>query len=301
MSHNNLLKIQSLTELHRLFGLDKPLHPLVSLVKLEDVRITPGTLPEFLVLDFYKIAYKTAMGRVKYGQHYYDFGEGGLVFTAPNQPFESPGTKVKAGWLLFIHPDFLRPYPLARKMKQYGYFSYAANEALHLSESEQATILSVLRMISEELNARIDDYSQDVVVSQIELLLTYSNRFYKRQFVTRKAVNNDLLQKLDDLLAGYFTSGRSLTQGIPTVQYLADELHLSPGYLSDMLRTLTGQNAQQHIHQQLIDYAKEQLSTTSLSVSEVAYALGFEHPQSFSKLFKIKTHMSPVAFRRAFS
>jgi len=151
------------------------------------------------------------------------------------------------------------------------------------------------------LNSRIDALSQDVIISQIELLLTYADRFYKRQFLTRKAVNNDLLQKLEEIPDGYFNNSAALNIGIPTVQYLADQLHLSPHYLSDMLRSLTGLNAQQHIHMKLIDKAKEKLSTTNLSISEVAYQLGFEHPQSFSTLFKTKTNLSPLQFRRSFN
>jgi AraC family transcriptional activator of pobA len=183
----------------------------------------------------------------------------------------------------------------------YGFFSYSTNEALHLSEEEKTVITSIFKMIETELNSRIDDQSQNVVIAQIELLLNYANRFYKRQFITRKAVNHHLLQKLEDLLNSYFNSNASLSQGIPTVQYLAGELNLTPTYLSDMLRSLTGQNAQQHIHDKLIEKAKEKLSTTRLPVSEIAYALGFEHPQSFSKLFKLKTNLSPLEFRQSFN
>jgi AraC family transcriptional regulator, transcriptional activator of pobA len=301
MNKSHFLKIESLTQLHHVFGLDKPVHPLISLVKLEDVTITPGTLPELLVLNFYKVAYKmTLNGAMKYGQNYYDFGEGGLVFTAPNQPFQSPDDTAKSGYLLFIHPDFLLSYPLSKKMAQYGFFSYAANEALHVSEQEKTTIISILQIIGEELNSRIDDFSQEIVIAQIELLLSYSHRFYKRQFITRKAVNSELLHKLEDILDDYFNNEKSLHQGLPTVQYLAEHLNLSPSYLSDMLRSLTGQNAQQHIHHKLIEKAKELLSTTQLTVSEVAYQLGFEHPQSFN-IFKTKAKLSPLAFRQSFN
>ncbi len=302
MNKNQLLKIESLTQLHRVLGVSKPVHPLVSLVKLEEVKITPGTLPEFLVLNFYKVAYKMDLnGSMKYGQNYYDFGEGGLVFTAPNQPFQSPDAATKSGYLLFIHPDFLLSYQLAKKINQYGFFSYGANEALHLSEHEKATIISILKIIQEELNGRIDDFSQEIVIAQIELLLSYSQRFYKRQFITRKAVNSELLYKLNEILDDYFCNEKPLEQGLPTVQYLASQVNLSPSYLSDMLRSLTGQNAQQHIHYKLIEKAKELLSTTHLTVSEVAYQLGFEHPQSFNKLFKIKAKLSPLAFRQSFN
>jgi AraC family transcriptional activator of pobA len=223
------------------------------------------------------------------------------VFTAPGQVFESPHSAGTSGYFLLIHPDFLLSYPLARKIKQYGFFSYAANEALHLSDQERATIMNVFKIIDEELNSRIDDFSQDVIVSQIELFLNYSNRFYKRQFITRKAANNDQLQKLEEILDQYFGDDEALSKGIPTVGYLAGQLNISPSYLSDMLRVSTGQNAQQLIHHRLVEKAKEILSASDLSVAEIAYKLGFEHPQSFSRLFKAKTEQSPLEFRASFN
>ncbi|QNF32858.1 AraC family transcriptional regulator [Adhaeribacter swui] len=295
-------RFTSLTDFHRVFGLPKPLHPLGSFIDINDINILRDELTSMFLLDFYKIAYKTNVcGKAKYGQNYYDFGEGGLVFSAPNQLFESPPDKAVSGYILLFHPDFLLSYSLARKIKQYGYFSYAANEALHLSDQEKETILAIFKIIDEELKSRIDDFSHDVIISQLELLLNYCNRFYKRQFITRKAVNNDMLQKLEELLDNYFNHKKTLEQGLPSVQYLASHLNVSPSYLSDMLRALTGQNAQQHIHQKLIEKAKEKLSTTEHTVSEIAYALGFEHPQSFSKLFKTKTQLSPLEFRQSFN
>jgi AraC-like DNA-binding protein len=278
---------------------------LISLIESANNQLIANTLPNPHVLKFYKISYKPRpIGKLKYGQGHYDFNEGGLLFAAPNQVIggridDSSGAC--SLYTLLIHPDFFWNYPLAKKIKQYGFFSYSANEALHLSEKEKTTIISIFRIIEEELNSRIDDFSQDVIVSQIELLLTYANRFYKRQFITRKAVSNDLLQQLEEILDEYFTDELSLNQGVPTVQYLAEKLNITPSYLSDMLRSLTGQNAQQHIHDKLIEKAKEKLSTTSLSVGEIAYTLGFEHPQSFSKLFKTKTSLSPLEFRRSFN
>ncbi|WP_405511673.1 helix-turn-helix domain-containing protein [Spirosoma sp. KNUC1025] len=192
-------------------------------------------------------------------------------------------------------------YPLAQKIRQYNYFSYSVQEALHLSDKEKEVILALFRNLEEELSNRIDEFSQDVIISQIELLLSYAHRFYKRQFITRKSVNHTVLQHLDTILNDYFDGPNSLDKGIPTVQYLADQLHLSPSYLSDLLRSLTGLNTQQLIHEKLIEKAKEKLSATSLSVSEIAYELGFEHPQSFSKLFKEKTRQTPLEFRERFN
>jgi AraC family transcriptional activator of pobA len=299
---NSVYKFQSLTDFHRMFGLAKPRHPLISFIDIETMNYDPVELPEYLVMDFYKIAYKTNLcGKAKYGQSFYDFGEGGLVFTAPGQVFERPHSTGTNGYFLLIHPDFLLSYPLARKIKQYGFFSYAANEALHLSDQERATIMNVFKIIEEELNSRIDDFSQDVIVSQIELFLNYSNRFYKRQFITRKAANNDQLQKLEEILDQYFGDDEALSKGIPTVGNLAGQMNISPSYLSDMLRLSTGQNAQQLIHHRLVEKAKEILSATDLSVAEIAYKLGFEHPQSFSRLFKAKTEQSPLEFRASFN
>jgi AraC-like DNA-binding protein len=301
-------QFNSLSEAHRALGLPQPKHPLISLIN--STTTTPRSeinQPSHAhVLKFYKISYRRKLsGRIKYGQGHYDFDEGGLLFAAPNQVIGSNNddndVRECSQYVLLIHPDFLWNYPLAQKIKQYGFFSYTANEGLYLSDQEKATIISVFQMIEEELNSRMDDLSQDVVISQIELLLTYAERFYKRQFITRKVISSDLLQQLEKILDAYFAEERSLSEGIPTVQYLAETLNTSPSYLSDMLRSLTGQNAQQHIHQKLIEKAKEKLSTTSLSVSEVAYALGFEHPQSFSKLFKAKTNLSPLEFRRSFN
>ncbi|WP_259068115.1 helix-turn-helix domain-containing protein [Mucilaginibacter sp. X4EP1] len=302
---NILLKFDSLSDAHRAFGLIKPLHPLISFISEATGReeVVRSVSPH--VLNFYKISYLPKFsGKLKYGQRHYDFDEGGLLFAAPGQIVGGNTEDEMAGcsrFALLIHPDFLLGYSLAKKIKQYGFFSYSANEALHLSDKEKATIISIFKIMEEELNSRIDDFSQDVMISQIELLLNYANRFYKRQFITRKAISNDLLQKLEEILDEYFNNERSLSQGIPTVQYLSEKLNISPSYLSDMLRSLTGQNAQQHIHHKLIEKAKEKLSTTSLSVSEVAYALGFEHSQSFSKLFKTKTNLSPLEFRRSFN
>lgn len=277
---------------------------MVSLINGTHTPIDQDRLPQPHVLGFYKVSYKPKLaGKLKYGQSYYDFDEGGLLFAAPGQLIGSNDNdaSVCSEYTLLIHPDFFLGYPLAKNIKQYGFFSYSTRETLHLSEEEKETIMGVFKMIENKLTSRIDDFSQHVVIAQIDLLLNYANRFYKRQLITRKAVNTDLLQKLEEILEACFSGENSLDLGIPTVQYLAERLNISPSYLSDILRSLTGQNAQQHIHNKLIEKAKEKLSTTNLSVSEVAYELGFEHPQSFSKLFKTKTNLSPLEFKRSFN
>ncbi|WP_306309333.1 helix-turn-helix domain-containing protein [Fulvivirga ligni] len=303
MNHH---KFNSIGEAHEVFGLPKPQHPLISLV--DGSVANPANMPSGShVLNFYKISYKPGMStRLRYGQDYYDFNEGGLLFASPNQILggEAESNSEVAAcslYTLLIHPDFFVGYSLASDIKRFGFFSYSTNEGLHLSEAEKDTVISIFKMIQTELSSRIDDFSQDVIISQIELLLNFANRFYNRQFITRKAVNHDILRQLDSYLDDYLDHDKSLNQGIPSVQLLADQVNLTPSYLSDMLRSLTGRNAQQLIHDKLIEKAKELLSTTNLSVAEIAYQLGFEYSQSFSRLFKTKTDVSPLEFRRSFN
>lgn len=304
MKNKNLVRFRSISESHDAFGLPKPQHPLISLVHFnEENPFNTEMAPIYDVLDFYKITFITQnSGRLKYGQDYYDYNDGSMLFTAPNQLVGTTEyNRNTYAYLLLIHPDFLLGYPLAKKIKHYGYFSYSMNEALHLSTQEREIILSVYEIMKQEINARVDEFSQEVIVSQIELLLSYVNRFYKRQFITRKGVNNDVLQKTETILDDYFNTQQTLNQGVPTVQFLSEQLHLSPGYLSDLLRSQIGLNAQQYIHLKLIEQAKEKLTTTHLTVSEIAFELGFEHPQSFNKLFKAKTKLSPLEFRQSFN
>lgn len=293
----------SISELHQALGLPKPLHPLVSLVDYSNIQADTGELEKGMIFNFYKVSYKKNFkGKVKYGQHYYDFDEGGLSFIAPNQLITAVDNEADyGGYTLLFHPDFISSHPLGKQIKNYGFFSYSVSEALYLSEKEKNVIIGIFKNIEMELESAIDHFSQDVMISQIELLLNYSKRYYSRQFITRKIVNNDVLTKVEAWLSTYFDTEKGLVAGLPTVQQLADQLNVTPHYLSDMLRTLTGQNTQQHIHHKLIEKAKELLSTSSLSVAEIAYALGFEHPQSFNKIFKRKTKLSPVEFRQTFN
>ncbi|MBV7531363.1 AraC family transcriptional regulator [Chitinophaga sp. sic0106] len=296
-------KIETIAALHRMLGLPEPQHPLVSIVHNCEVNMIREAFPVSLVLGFHKISFMNDIkGKIRYGQGYYDFDAGGMVFVAANQVLTvADEADTYEGFNLFLHPDFLQSYPLATTIKKYDFFSYETNEALHLSIKEKEKVVAIFNSIGAELAERLDDFSQDVVIAHIDLLLTYCKRFYKRQFTTRKAVNNDLLAKLETILDDYFNTALALNKGLPGVQYLADQLHLSPHYLSDMLRSLTGQNAQQHIHNRVIEKAKEALSTTNLTVGEIAWSLGFEHSQSFNRFFKQKTNSSPSAFRRSFN
>jgi AraC-like DNA-binding protein len=300
------LHIKTIAEYHRLMELPKPEHPLISVVKFEDIKRHPGISPKSIVHNFYSIALKKNFNaKMKYGQQDLDFDEGVMHFMAPKQILSIQTTNEEAfkhtGWLLLIHPDFLWNTPLAKKIKQYKYFAYNVNEALHLSDKEETLIIEIIQKIGQEYQTNIDNFSQDVIIAQIELLLTYSERFYQRQFITRKINNHRILNQLEGFLAEYFSSDDLVNKGMPTVQLVAEHLNISADYLSRLLQLLTGQSTKHFIQDRLIDLAKEKLSTTDLSVSEIAYELGFEHPQSFSKLFRIKTRFSPLEFRQSFN
>jgi len=299
----NIHQIKSISQLVRVLGLPAPLHPLIALVDYNNVSIEMFPKGQRTSLDFYKVSFKpTFIGQIKYGQGYYDFEEGGLAFLKPKQIVLPPeDIESYEGIALYFHPDFIRNYPLGNTINQYGFFSYDVSEALFLSAKEKEIIASLLASIACELDSNIDGFSQDILVSKIETLLNFSNRFYNRQFITRKAVNHDIITSLDKLLNNYFEEETSLKNGLPSVKYISTELKLSQRYLSDMLSSLTGLNTQQYIQNAIIEKAKEKLSTTNLSVSEIAYELGFEHPQSFSKLFKTKTNVSPLGFRQSFN
>ena len=300
------LRFKTISEYHQHMGLSKPEHPLVSVISLENVKQAPGQETRNFVLDFYSIALKrNANIRFKYGQLEYDFDEGILFFIAPGQVYGVEAYKneepKRSGWMLLIHPDFLWNSPLAKTIQQYEYFDYSVNEALFLSDKEEATIAAIMQNIQQEYHSNMDKFSQPVIIAQIELLLTFADRFYHRQFLTRKITNHQILNRLEELLTDYFNSEALTEKGLPSVQFVAEALNVSPTYLSSLLKVLTGQSTQQHIHDKLIEKAKEKLSTTALSVSEIAFALGFEHSQSFSKLFRSKTSLSPLEFRQSFN
>lgn len=272
-------RIKTISEYHRFRGLPKPEHPLMSVINLDETGILSADAQTSWVFDFYSIALKRNVdSRVKYnyGQQTYDFDECVMFFISPQQVFsvETDGDYKLSGWMLLIHPDFLWKSPLAKSIKQYDFFGYSANEALHLSDKEEKTIINIFQNIKQEYLSNIDKFSQPVIISQLELLLNYSDRFYHRQFITRKITNHKILNRLEEILNAYFDQDSLIESGLPTVQNIAKELNVSPNYLSGLLKSLTGQSTQQHIHEKLIEKAKEELSTTSLSVSEIAYAFG---------------------------
>ncbi|MBL4678101.1 MAG: AraC family transcriptional regulator [Mucilaginibacter sp.] len=298
---------KTISEFHHFVGLPAPLHPLISIVDVANVPHSATFEPMPMVMEFYSIAVKRMVNfKVQYGQRPFDFNDGIMSFISPSQVLniavDDNGKKLeKSGWVIYIHPDFIWNTALAKTIRKYDFWDYSLNEALFLSGKEEATINSIIKSIFEEYQTNIDRFSKSIIISHIETLLNYADRYYHRQFITRQKSNYQVLERLETLLNNYFDSDDLLSKGLPNVAYLADAMNLSPKYLSSLLKVLTGQNTQQHIHEKLIGKAKEKLSTTDLSVSEIAYALGFGHLPSFSKFFKAKTSQSPLAFRASFN
>jgi len=300
------IRIKTISQCHQAMGLPKPEHPLISVINFDSFKQKPFNEPVSFIYDFYAIYLKRITNaKFKYGHQASDFDEGVLFFMAPNQLFSIKSDKDEtlkpSGWIILIHPDFIWNTTLAKIIKQYEFFDYSVNEALYLSLKEEKKIVSIIKSIQQEYQFNIDKFSQQIIISQIETLLNFSERFYHRQFITRKKTNHQILGRLEEALAKYFNNDDLIAKGLPTVQFIADTLNISPNYLSDVLKLLTGQSTQQHIHGKLIEKAKEKLSGTDLSISEIAYDLGFGHPQSFTKLFKAKTNLSPLQFRNSFN
>lgn len=308
MERKQIQRIKTISDFHKLRGLPEPEHPLISIIDYASIKNTIDAVEISWILDFYQISVKRGIdGRFKYGQNEYgfDFEEGVMFFIAPNQVFkiqlDQKSEAKRSGWMLLIHPDFFWNTSLAKAIRHYDFFDYSVNEALFLSKKEETLLNGIIENIRQEYHSNIDKFSKQITISHIETLLNYSERFYHRQFITREKVNHQILEHLEKLLTDYFNNEDLKNEGLPTVNYIADHLNVSPKYLSSLLKVLTGQTTQQHIHDKLIDKAKERLSTTNLSISEIAYELGFEHSQSFSKLFKIKTQLSPLEFRQSFN
>lgn len=296
-----ILHIETISDLNRLLNQETPKHPLVTVVDFskvsdfgeETIKMTSG---------FYSVMLKNnCHGKLKYGRAYFDFQEGTLICIAPQQVAtienETNEPEPIVGWGLFFHPDLIRRTSLGSKINDYTFFSYEANEALHLSTKEKHVLNDCIANIEQELSENIDDHSQLLIVSNIELLLNYCLRYYDRQFITRKNSNRDVLSKFESALGDYFHPGKTEKSGLPTVNYLAEKLHLSPNYLSDLLKKETGKNAQEQIHAFIIEEAKNRLLNSEAGVGEIAFQLGFEYPQYFSKLFKNKTGMTPAEYR----
>jgi AraC-like DNA-binding protein len=295
------LVFENISDLMRRLKLPPPAHPLITLVNYNQVSIDLSHAGNSFQLNFYKITFKKSFnGSVKYGPSTYDFKEGGMAFLAPGQLAEmTADLNDYQGYALYFHPDLLVGHNLAQTIHQYGYFSYAVAEALFLSDKEKYTVETLLKAIDIELQNHIDQFTESVLVSQLELLLNHSNRFYHRQFITRKSLHHDLISRMNTWLNERFNQGDTAISGLPSPQDVAAYLNVSQRYLSDMLKAITGNTTQQHLHLALIEKAKILLSHTPLTTAEIAYRLGFEHPQSFNKLFKQRTKVSPIEYRRS--
>ncbi len=299
-------QINTIEQFYKLRNLPPPAHPLISVVDIASAPVYQQIESGNVVFGFYVLSFKSDRTvTTKYGQLSENIDGGVLGFRVPGQVVKIEAhkvvTSVASGWMLCVHPDFLWHTPLARKIRNYDFFYYALTEALFLSNEEQTTINTLVETISGECQSATDRFGQPITIAILEALFAYIERFYQRQFTTNKVASHQLLDKLDALLNTYFDREKILRAGLPTVALIAEELNLSPHYLSALLRSITGKNAQQHIHEKLITKSKELLSTTDLSISEIAYALRFEHLQSFSRLFKAKTGLSPVGFRKSFN
>lgn len=304
MTNRKLYTVDTISEFHKICGLPNPQHPLISLVDYSLVEYQIEESEISWMQELYFMGFKRDLqGKLHYGQSLYDFDEGLMCFIAPRQLvkmiIDKSGIK-PSGYLLAFHPDFIWNTPLAKTINNYNFFGYDVNEALFLSEKEEETLIGLFKGIEKEYQSGIDEFTQNIIISQIEVILNYCERFYQRQFITRKKTNHHILDKLENILENYF-NGNMIDTGLPTANYIAASLNISTNYLGSLLKSLTGQTTQQHIHEKLIEKAKEKLSTTDLSVSEIAYKLGFEHSQSFSKLFKAKTDISPLEFRKSFN
>ena len=292
--------VKSISEAHRLLGVSEPLHPLISVLRhmpnmnldIQDYKVA---------FDMYIISLKSDIeGSITYGRNSYDFEEGTLIYMSPGQVVsvtDKPVIDIK-GWTLFIHPDLIRTSNLGASMNQYSFFDYGINEALHISEKERAVLTQVVNKIEMELEQNMDRHSQELIVHHLEAILKYSSRFYDRQFFTRTNSNKDFVTRFEQYLKEYFGSNQITEKGIPSVSECGKALNMSGHYLSDMLKVETGKSAKEHIHLQLVEKAKNRLLNSQESISEVAYDLGFEYPQHFSKLFKAKVGMSPSEFRK---
>lgn len=292
--------IATIHQLHQLVEVAPPRHPLFSITRLEDLPKHALRFPAHFTYGFYSVGLKKDLsGYVKYGRTQYDFQEGALGFTAPLQAMSlAPEILSGAtGWMLFFQKEMLAGSVLADTMKDYGFFDYQVSEGLHLSQEEESTLEVIFSNIAMEYQRPIDQHSKQVVLSNLELLLTYAQRYYQRQFIVRHHADTSVVSNFESKLGQYFADQASLESGLPSVGHLADELHLSPKYLSDLLKSLTGKTTQEHIHYRLIEKAKLKLLASDASVAEIAYELGFEYPQYFSRLFKEKTGLSPTAFR----
>ena len=297
----DIYRIKSISEVHQMFGLDKPKHPLITIIrKWPQIDFDFGNVK--LTSELYLLSMKGKMKGTtfQYGKNSYDFDDGTLVFLAPNQvaSFEDPIEELDdSGWTILFHPDLIRKSELGKAIRNYSFFNYETNEALHLSDKEKKSLFELVKKIDLELNQNIDKHSQEIIIQNLESILKYSNRYYDRQFYTRTNLNKDFVSKFEQYLQSYFSSSDLSEMGIPSVKQCGEAMNMSGSYLSDLLKIETGSSAKDHIHSYLIEKAKTTLLNSNSTISEIAFGLGFEYPQHFSKLFKGKVGFSPSAYR----
>jgi len=298
---SDFINIDTITKAHELLGLDAPKHPLVSVIPVKDLQHNQDFGDVRFTLGLYHVSLKEGVQcNFGYGRNSYDFTNGTMVFSKPNQvltPEKSTLSEDAKGWMLLFHPDLIRKSKLGENIENYSFFSYEIHEALHLSEEEKQTVTGLIHKIEAEYRQNIDTHSQKLIIANIELILDYSMRYYDRQFYVRTNLNKDLVTKFDTFLKEYYSSEKPHEIGIPSVKYCGEELGMSPNYLSDLLKKETGINAKDHINSYVVNKAKNKLLGTTASISEIAYDLGFDYPQHFSKIFKKKTGMSPAKYR----
>lgn len=303
MAQNNIIRIQTITQLFDAFGWEKPVHPLIGVIditKLEELSDDMKRQYEGVKMtsDLYNIILKDGDCAMQYGRNKYDFEEGVLRFIAPNQIVSSgQHTPSTYGFMLIFHPDLLRNFDLGNRINRYRFFNYNVHEALHLSKKEENTLIEVANNIKDELKSNIDKHTQEVIVTNLQLLLNYSKRFYDRQFITRTNSNSDVISKVESLIKKYFNNNIQIEFGIPKPEYFAEKIGFSTNYLSDLLKNETGRSTKDHIDDFVVDLAKTKLLNSKNTVSEIAYNLGFNYPHYFSRMFKKKIGESPVQFR----
>lgn len=296
----SIIKVKSISELHAMMNLPKPKHPLITLFDASLISITEDEINTKVVADFYSVSLKDKSCGVEYGRNSLDFDEGVMVFSSPGQVYTATRSIELgeiSGWMLYFHPDLIRNTNLGNHIDEYSFFRYEIFEALHLSQEEERTINDTVANIKKEYEQRIDNHSQRVIVSNLELLLNYCLRYYERQFNTRTSQSKDIISQFENALKDYFKSEKHLDSGLPKIKYFAELCSLSPHYFSDLIKKETGRKPTDHINDFVIEKSKNLLLGTEYSVSEIAYELGFNYPHYFTRLFKSKTGHTPVEYR----
>lgn len=297
----DITRVKTITEVHDLFGFEKPQHPLITVLPIDE-RMTKFDYGQGrYTFDFYQISLKEGIrGTLSYGRNSYDFHEGVMTFIKPDQVVaveNSDDYQEGTGWTLLFHPDLLRKSALGRTIEDYSFFNYEVHEALHLSDEEKRSLTELADKIKREYRQNIDKHSQQIIITNIELLLNYCKRYYDRQFYTRTNLNKDVISKFEEIVREYHKSGKPAQLGVLSVKYCAKAMAMSSNYLGDLIKNETGRSPKDHIQDYIIEKAKTAIVSTNQTVSEIAYSLGFEFPQGLNRLFKAKTGMSPTAYR----